>query len=707
LGNKLLVLPGVEFTATFGFHILAIFPPETPLRVLELLLLRLNVPVDRLTEGSTEVGATADVLTAYRLIDEAGGLVIAAHANSTHGVAMRGINFGGQTKIAYTQDVHLHALEVTDLEAPGRRSSAKFFDGTKPEYPRQMHCLQGSDAHRLTRDPRDKNRQGIGDRVTEFLLPEVSFESLAAALKGDDFSVTRPYRMPTEQPYDHVLAAREQGETIIQSFHETMTQEGGRLSKVLADVVAFANTQGGTVYIGASAARKGVPRGIDDPQGAVLQLKRELEASITPPLACRVDVMQSQGASIVRVSVPNGGDKPYALRQTHIYVRQEGETSEAVRDEIVQLVLGSRSPAQAAQPISEPVAPVSAAPSAKELTPSAAKPVTGEVLPKETKPGVSAEPAVTAKSPRRRRRRGPQTPAVAPGGAAEGAVEPQVAPVEPEPAPEPIAPVPQIPVEAEVITPEPAPAAQPARRRRRRSAVPPGVHAVPATEALTEVPAPAGEAELLAAEVVAAEPAAAEPAAVGQAEPVVAEAAEIPASAEAKKPAARRPRTRRAKVEEPSPLAIEPAPVKAGPEASSEEEAATPQGSTASDELPNIAEAPAIGVEIVAAEERQSTIYFTIRDLRNCNAVHNVTSASARKLWSYAISQYLKHQPDPAKITWSGEYGLWQVARRAKKLRYDLVKRQPDGSLRIFYGVTADGMDGPWAQFLRDEDRGE
>ncbi len=699
LGNKLLVLPGVEFTATFGFHILAIFPPETPLRVLELLLLRLNVPVDRLTEGSTEVGATTDVLTAYRLIDEASGLVIAAHANSTHGVAMRGINFGGQTKIAYTQDVHLHTLEVTDLEVPGRRSSAKFFDGTKPEYPRQMHCLQGSDAHRLTRDPRDKNRQGIGDRVTEFLLPEVSFESIAAALKNDDFSVTRPYRMPTEQPYDHVLAARDQGETIIQSFHETMTQEGGRSSKVLADVVAFANTQGGTVYIGASAARKGAPRGIDDPQGAMMQLRRELEASITPPLACRVDVMQSQGASIVRVSVPNGGDKPYALRQTHIYVRQEGETSEAVRDEIVQLVLGTRSSAQP-QPISEPVAPVIAAPAAKELTPSAAKPVTGELLPKETKPGVSAEPAAAAKAPRRRRRRGPQTPTTGP--VAEGAVEPQVAPVEPEPAPEPITVASQMPVEAEAVTPEPAPVAPPTRRRRRRT----GIRLDPADEAFLEAMTLSGEPEQavdVATEVVTVEPVAADQAVLVAAE---AEATESPASAETKKPAARQPRKRQPKAEKPSPVAAEPEPVKAGPEASTEEEAA-PESSTASDELPNIAEAPAIGVEIVAAEERQGTIYFTIRDLRNCNAVHNVTSASARKLWSYAISQYLKHQPDPAKITWSGEYGLWQVARRAKKLRYDLVKHQPDGGLRVFYGVTADGMDGPWAQFLRDEDRGE
>ncbi len=51
--------------------------------------------------------------------------------------------------------------------------------------------------------------------------------------------------------------------------------------------------------------------------------------------------------------------------------------------------------------------------------------------------------------------------------------------------------------------------------------------------------------------------------------------------------------------------------------------------------------------------------------------------------------------------------GLWQVARRAKKLRYDLVLRQADGGMRVFYGVTADGMAGPWQQFLKEEDRAE
>ena len=85
------------------------------------------------------------------------------------------------------------------------------------------------------------------------MLPELSFEALKAVFEGDDFSRVRPFRVASAEPFDHVKAAREQGNTIVQAFHESMTQQGGRLNKVLADIVAFANTQGGTVYIGASA----------------------------------------------------------------------------------------------------------------------------------------------------------------------------------------------------------------------------------------------------------------------------------------------------------------------------------------------------------------------------------------------------------------------------------------------------------------------
>jgi PHP family Zn ribbon phosphoesterase len=337
LGDKILVLPGFEFTATLGFHILGIFSEKTSIRELEHILLDLNIPPDKLDAGSTEVGATTDVLTAYRIIDEAGGLVIAAHANSSHGVALQGLAFGGQTKIAYTQDLHLHALEVTDLEKKGRRTTASFYSGSKPEYPRRMHCIQCSDAHRLNRDPRDKNTLGLGDRVTEVLLPEVSLEALKEVFLGDDFARTRPYR-PAKAPFDHVRAAREQGPSIVQSFHESMAKKGGRLHAIVCDVAAFANANGGVIYVGVRADLKVPPVGISNSEEAISILKAEIQRKVTPPLDVAIDSLESEGKRVIRLTVPKGPDVPYAVDGSKIYVRSESETSMALRDEIVQIV---------------------------------------------------------------------------------------------------------------------------------------------------------------------------------------------------------------------------------------------------------------------------------------------------------------------------------------------------------------------------------
>ncbi len=471
--DQILVLPGFEFTATFGFHILGIFSPQTSIRQLEHLLLDLNVPAEKLDMGSTEVGPTTDVLTAYRLMDERGGIVIAAHANSSHGVAMRRFGFGGQTKIAYTQDEHLHALEVTDLDRRGRNTTVAFFTGAKPEYPRPMRCIQGSDAHRVTADPRDRQSLGVGDRVTEVLLSEVSFEALREVFLGDDFSRTRPARPQTQAPFDHLQAAREQGPSINRSFHEAMTRRGGQLYAIVADVVAFANTNGGTIYVGMSGTPKEPPLGVDHPKWVMSTLRAEFEQKITPPLEVKMDLQQSQGKNIIRISVPKGEDPPYVLDESKIYIRQETETSLAVRDEIIQLI-------------------------------------------------------------------------------------------------------------------------------RRTLA--------PEIEEAEEIAAPGG--------------------------------------------------------------LIPP---------------------------------PRTGVEIVETVKRKGTLYHAMKDLRNGHEVQNVTRSSARRLWHYAITQKEDHPPQPAEVTWHNDLGLWKRYERAGKTRYDLVQRAPDGSLRVYYGVTEEGFHGEWEHFLEAE----
>ncbi len=351
LMEKVLVLPGFEFTATFGFHILGIFSPDKPVREIEHLLLDLNIPSDQLDHGSDTIGATADVLTAYQVINQAGGLVIAAHANSSNGVAMRGFNFGGQTRIAYTQDPNLLALEVTDLDVQGRRSTAYFFNGTKPEYPRRMHCIQGSDAHRVATDPQRKKNLGVGDRATDIFIPDVSFEAIKELFLSNDFARTRPHQWRAEPAFDFIQSAREEGANIVQDFHENMTVRGGKLYAIIADVCAFANTNGGTLHIGLSAEPRKPVIGVQTPEQLIPQLEKEISNRISPPLQCSVDAHETAGKKVLRVLVPRGDDPPYAVDDNKIYVRDEAETGLAVRDEIVGLVMRGHKERQLASPV--------------------------------------------------------------------------------------------------------------------------------------------------------------------------------------------------------------------------------------------------------------------------------------------------------------------------------------------------------------------
>jgi len=493
--SKMLVLPGFEFTATFGFHIIGIFPPEKPIREIEHLLLQLNIPSVQLDDGSATVGATTDVLTAYRLINESGGLVIAAHANSSNGVAMRGFTFGGQTKIAYTQDPNLRALEVTDLEQKGPRTTAAFFNGTKPEYPRRMHCIQGSDAHRLTTDPQRKKNLGVGERATDVALPDASFDSLKELFESNDFSRTRPHRHKEEPAFDFIQAARDEGPNIIQDFHESMTIRGGKIYAIIADVCAFANTNGGTLYLGVGSEPMKVPVGISDPENAISQLDKEINNRISPPLRTAIDLQDFTNKKIIRVLVPRGENPPYAVDDNKIYVRDEAETGLAVRDEIVSLVLRGN----------------------------------------QTLPLVSTNLPISDKSPE-----------------------------------------------------------------------------------------------------------------------------------------TRTTSTSSHNIEETIPFDV----------------------------------SPKTGVEVLPNEERDGTRFYSMRDLRNGNIVKNVTRASARKLWHYAITEYAEigDKIDQVSIQWQGNYGLLNKYMQGNNTHYDLIQKTATG-YRFFFGVTLDGIHGPW-KALTGEDEG-
>jgi sirohydrochlorin ferrochelatase len=201
-----------------------------------------------------------------------------------------------------------------------------------------LHCIQGSDAHRLAADPQRKSNLGVGDRATDVLLPDVSFEALKELFQSNDFARTRPHRQIAEPAFDFIHAAREEGANIVQDFHDNVSVRGGRLYAVIADICAFANTNGGNLFLGLSADARKPVAGIPNPEQAVSQLEKEISNRISPHLKCSIDVHETNGKKILRVLVPRGDDPPYVVDDYKIYVRDEAETSLGVRDEIVSLV---------------------------------------------------------------------------------------------------------------------------------------------------------------------------------------------------------------------------------------------------------------------------------------------------------------------------------------------------------------------------------
>jgi PHP family Zn ribbon phosphoesterase len=666
--TKILVLPGFEFTAAFGFHILGIFPPETTVRRLEHLLMTLNVPEAQMENGSGQVGATADVLTSYEVIHDSGGLVIPAHVNAAHGVATQGFRFGGQTKIAYTQSEYLHALEVTDLDDMTRRATASFFNGSKPEYPRRMHCIQGSDAHRLSREGARRDTDlGIGDRVTEVLLPERSFAALKTLFLSDEFTRIRPYQPMSTAPFDVVQAAREQGPSIVHSFHEQVRSQRSRYRPITKDVVAFANTNGGTIYVGVTANATQAVTGVPNAEEAARALSDAIARSVVPKLDVQVEVASSAGKPVLIVRIPKGENTPYATDAGQVFVRQESETVVALRDEIVQLVRSVGSVGAEAALLTEPerirawTAPRQAMndedggeDGAIEETQEAPEPESAAVQ----------EPVEERRAPRRRRSRrrpptdqpGAESPA---SSSSEGEAEPvAAAPDTTDAVAEPEQPAAAVTPVASAIEAEPASDQQ--------------VITPYSTWSFDEMEGGAG----LASDQQAITP--------------------VSDAAEADKPKPR-PRRRARKAtpaetsgETPVESAVQPADVAEPP--------TVPVGASTPPVRRDGTEPavlPKTGVEILSVEERDGERYYTMRDLRSGRVAENVTRKSARRLWRQAILEREQGLPAPDAMTWDGDRGYWGSSERDGIRRHNLAYRD-DGTIRYFYAVSDDGINEAW-----------
>jgi hypothetical protein len=74
-------------------------------------------------------------------------------------------------------------------------------------------------------------------------------------------------------------------------------------------------------------------------------------------------------------------------------------------------------------------------------------------------------------------------------------------------------------------------------------------------------------------------------------------------------------------------------------------------------------------------------------------------------LWHYALTQHASLPADlnQAEVEWLGDYGLLQKRKQGKRLNFDLVEKTAQGN-RYYYGVTDDGIHGPWKQLVGQDE---
>ena len=103
------------------------------------------------------------------------------------------------------------------------------------------------------------------------------------------------------------------------------------------EVIAFANTSGGTVYVG--IRKDGTIAGVEDPDHVMLQVANALRDSIRPDIMpfVQIKTIEREQKPIIEISVQTGTGRPYylqskGLKPAGVYVRR-GSASQPLSDE--------------------------------------------------------------------------------------------------------------------------------------------------------------------------------------------------------------------------------------------------------------------------------------------------------------------------------------------------------------------------------------
>lgn len=127
-----------------------------------------------------------------------------------------------------------------------------------------------------------------------------------------------------------------------ENLHTEFKREIGHPDDLAAELVAFANTDGGQVFVG--VADGGEITGITEPEDLARLVDNLAYNNCEPPISVVQEVIDSpDGLKILIINVPKGEQRPYRTNRGLYYVRTSSGRRQASREELLRLFQASES----------------------------------------------------------------------------------------------------------------------------------------------------------------------------------------------------------------------------------------------------------------------------------------------------------------------------------------------------------------------------
>lgn len=185
-----ILFPGVEITANDGTHLLLLLDPACNYQHIDELLSKAQIPVDQ--RGLDTARSPLSVEQLLDLECDRGMVVVAAHVNGPSGL----LEHDGQQRIKELRHICLAGVEVV----PGAPIDPTWLDGSRPEVPRVIPQLWGSDSH---------SRPRAGERFTWAKMTRPNLDGLRLAILDGVGSLTPAIAAATGNPNKHADLAIE------------------------------------------------------------------------------------------------------------------------------------------------------------------------------------------------------------------------------------------------------------------------------------------------------------------------------------------------------------------------------------------------------------------------------------------------------------------------------------------------------------------